>query len=126
MKVRDLSSSTAVTASPDEGAGSAWERMHALRTDHLVVMRDGRVVGVVSRHDLGGPAGGAHRRSGRRIGDLMNSDVVPISPAATLQRAAMLMRKHGIGCLPIVDRDRLVGIVTVGQLMEVLERELDV
>ncbi len=126
MKVRDLTSSTAVTASPDEGAGSAWERMHALRTDHLVVMRDGQVVGVVSRHDLGGPSGGAHRRSGRRIGELMNTGVVAISPAATVERAAMLMRKHGIACLPVVDRDRLVGIITVGQLMEVFERELDV
>jgi CBS domain-containing protein len=115
-----------VTASPDEAAGSAWERMHALRTDHLVVMREGQVVGVVSRHDLGGPAGGTHRRMGRRIGDLMHGDVVVVSPAASVRRAAMLMRKHAIGCLPVVERDRLVGIVTVGQLLALLEKELGV
>ena len=125
MKLRDLMNQNPVTASPEEAAGAAWERMHALRTDHLVVMRDGHVVGVVSRHDLGGPAGGTHRRMGRRIGDLMHGDVVVVSPSASVRRAAMLMRKHGVGCLPIVERDRLVGIVTVGRLLELLEKELE-
>jgi CBS domain-containing protein len=34
------------------------------------------------------------------------------------------MRRRGIGCLPIVERDRLVGLVTVSQLLGVLERAL--
>jgi acetoin utilization protein AcuB len=125
MNLRDLMNPRPVTASPDEAAGTAWERMHALRTDHLVVVQDGRVVGVVSRHDLGGPGGG-DGRLGRPIKELMHADDVVVSPMSSVRRAAMLMRKHGIACVPVVECEQLVGIVTVGHLLELLEREQEI
>lgn len=124
MIVRDIMDPRPPRAAPDEAAGVAWERMHELGVDHLVVVQDDRVVGVVSRHDLGGPAGGSHRRMGRRVADLMHKDVVTATPASSVRRATSLMRRRGIGCLPIVERDRLVGLVTVSQLLGVLERAL--
>jgi CBS domain-containing membrane protein len=54
----------------------------------------------------------------------MHEDVVTATPASSVRRAASLMRRRGIGCLPVVERDRLVGIVTVSQLLAVLERAL--
>jgi CBS domain-containing protein len=61
---------------------------------------------------------------GRRVADLMRPDVVKASPATDVRRAAGLMRRHGVGCLPVVDRGRLVGIVTVSDLLALLERML--
>jgi acetoin utilization protein AcuB len=124
MIVRDIMDPRPPKAAPDESAGVAWERMHELGVDHLVVVKDDHVVGVVSRHDLGGPAGGSHRRMGRRVADLMQKDVVTATPASSVRRATSLMRRRGIGCLPVVERDRLVGLVTVTQLLGVLERAL--
>lgn len=124
MKVREIFDERPVTASPDESAGVAWERMRSEGVAHLVVLKDGRVLGLVSRHDLGGPAGGAHRRMGRRVADLMRRDVVTATPETSIQRASMLMRKHGIGCLPVVVRDRLVGVLEVTQLLSLLEKKL--
>jgi CBS domain-containing protein len=124
VKLRDVLHDSAVTALPSEAAGVAWERMHTQRVDHLVVVRGGRVVGVISRHDLGGPAGGKHRRMGRTVGDLMHGSVVTATPATSVRRAVSLMRSHRVGSLPVVDRGKLVGIVTVWDLLALLERQL--
>jgi len=123
MKLRDILDSNPVTASPDESAGVAWERLHQRGVDHLVVLKDNRVVGMLSRHDLGGPAGGAHRRMGRRVGDLMRREIVTATPATSVRRASMLMRRHGVGCLPVMAHERLVGVVTVSHLLALLEKE---
>ncbi len=122
MKVRDVFDSTVVTATPHESASTAWDRIQKRRADHLVVVEDGRVVGVVSRHDLSGPAGGAHRRMGRRVVDLMHSRVFVVSPSTSVARAAALMQRRRVGCLPVVERKRLVGILTVWRLLSLLER----
>lgn len=124
MKVRDILVARPVTAAPEESAATAWERMQTADVSHLVVLKDGQIVGILSRHDLGGPAGGTHRRMGRRVADLMRRDVVTATPETSVQRASMLMRRHGIGCLVVVVRGRLVGTVTVSRLLALLEREL--
>jgi CBS domain-containing protein len=124
MIVRDIMDRRPPKAAPEEGAGVAWERMRELGVDHLVVVRGERVVGVLSRHDLAGPSGGSHRRMGRCVADLMHGDVVTATPAASVRRAASLMRRRGVGCIPVVERDKLVGLVTVSQLLGVLERKL--
>jgi len=92
--------------------------------DHMVVLKETQVVGVLSRHDLGGPAGGTHRRMGRRVADLMRRDVVTATPDTTVRSASMRMRRQGVGCLVIVERGRLAGIVTVKRLLALLEKEL--
>jgi acetoin utilization protein AcuB len=124
MKVRQILDAQPVTASPQESAGAAWERMRERGADHIVVLVDGRVVGMLSRQDLEGPAGGTRRRMGRRVGDLMRGAVVTATPETGVRRAATLMRRHGIGALPVVAGDRLVGIVTVSHLLALLEKEL--
>jgi CBS domain-containing protein len=124
VKVRDILDEHPVTASPDESAGVAWERMRSEEVAHLLVLKDGHVVGIVSRHDLGGPMGGAHRRMGRRVADLMRRDVVTATPETSVRRASMLMRKHAVGCLPVMVRNRLVGVIEVAQLLALLEKKL--
>jgi CBS domain-containing protein len=124
MKVRDVIDGAPPTAAPDESAVSAWDRMHSAHVDHLVVVKDGRVEGLVSRQDLSGPSGGAHRRMGRRVADLMRRGVPTVSPAMDLRRAVAQMRRKGIACLPVVQRGRLIGAITVSNLLAVLERRL--
>lgn len=54
---------------------------------------------------------GAPRR-GPTVGDAMRHDVVVVDVAASLTQAARRMREHEVGCLPVLERDRLVGMVT--------------
>lgn len=47
-----------------------------------------------------------------KVADLSARPAVTISPDATVAQAATLMSRAGVGCLVVVDRDQLVGIVT--------------
>jgi acetoin utilization protein AcuB len=123
LKLRDILRPAPVIA-PHETATTAWDRMHDLGVDHLVVVRGDEIAGVLSRHDLGGPLGGGHRRMGRHVADLMKADVVVASPGTDVKSAAGLMRRHGIGCLPVADDGKLVGLVTVADLLALLEQTL--
>lgn len=124
MKVKEILRGEAPKALPHESAASAWKRMHELGVDHLVVESEGEIMGVVSRHDLSGPSGGTHRRMGRRVAELMRRDVITTSPNADVRRAAALMRRHGVSCLPVVARGRIVGVVAASDLLALLERLL--
>lgn len=49
--------------------------------------------------------------------DIMSSDLVTVSPEASVTEAAGLMVGRGIGALPVIDEGRLVGLVTEGDLI---------
>ena len=125
MKLRDVMQSDVPTATPDESATVAWARMAALDADYLVVIKDREILGVLCRRDLSGPAGGAHRRMGRRVGDLMLRDVRAAGPGTSVARAAASMQRQRLGCLPIVQRRKLVGLVTTADMLGILARGSD-
>ena len=120
-KLRDLMRKDVTTVTSEESADDAWRHMRAVASDYAVVTdRSGAIIGVLSRHDLSGPAGGGHRRMGRSAGELMHRDVISVSPGMTIARAADCMRKYRVGCLPIIARHRLVGIVTTSEMLGLL------
>jgi acetoin utilization protein AcuB len=95
--------------------------MRRKRIRHLVVLRRGQVCGIVSERDLGGRDGESIRREAR-VGDRMTETTVTIRSDATASQAANLMRGRVIGCLPVVDGDRLCGIVTTSDLLALVGR----
>ena len=52
----------------------------------------------------------------------MSRDVVTVEPTTTVRQAANLMRGRYLGCLPVVDGGKLVGMVTTSDLLELLGR----
>jgi CBS domain-containing protein len=55
----------------------------------------------------------------------MTPHAVSASPSTTISQAATLLRGRSIGCLPIIDKGKLVGIVTVSDLLELLSKSDD-
>lgn len=47
-----------------------------------------------------------------RVGKVMSSEVICATPDMTMRLAADLMRQHDIGALPVIEHDKIVGIVT--------------
>jgi acetoin utilization protein AcuB len=121
MRVADVMTKHVQTISPDSGGVDAWELMRRKGIHHLVVMADSGVTGVISDRDAGGRSG-ASIRARSRVSDLMSTSVVTVEPDATIRKTANLMRGRTIGCVPVVDGTRLVGIVTVSDLLELLGR----
>ena len=121
MRLDEIMSTTVVTIEASEPAGLAWSRMQRHRIRHLVVFDGAQLVGMLSERDLGGRNGSVLRR-GRTVEELMTSSLVSAEPKTTLRQAANLMRARRIGCLPVLDGDRLVGIVTATDVLDELGR----
>jgi CBS domain-containing protein len=119
MRLAEIMTREVKTAAPHESAEDAYQRMRLDRIRHLVVLDGKQVVGVVSERDLGGGRGAANR-TGRTVGELMARSVATATPATTIRQAAHLLRGRTIGCLPVMESSRLVGIVTVTDLLELV------
>jgi CBS domain-containing membrane protein len=134
LKVRDVMTTDPTTLKRNDKLTLADDIMRLGRVRHLpVVDDDGRVlVGIVSQRDLFrdalAQALGYGRHAQRRILDslsvkeVMTSEVATISPEASLAEAARLLTDRKIGCLPVVDGGRLVGILTEGDFVALVAR----
>jgi acetoin utilization protein AcuB len=121
MHVKEIMTKQVETTTPSAAASAAWEVMQSRRIHHLVVVRNGEPCGVLSAHDLGG-RNGASVRAEKSVEQLMSPMAITVRPSATVREAANLMRGRGLGCLPVVDGRRVVGIVTTSDLLEFIGR----
>lgn len=120
MYVRDWMTERVVTVTETERVAAARALMAARRIRHLPVVRDGRLVGLVSERDLrgGGDAGhdglaGPWARTAGTVGAHTHGRPVTVAPGDDMAWAAGRMYVHRIGALPVVvDGARLVGILT--------------
>jgi acetoin utilization protein AcuB len=119
MRLEEIMSKNVAKVDADTGAERALTQMRERDLHHLVVVEGERLVGVVAREDLAAAAPAAPVR------DLMSRRVVVAAPATTVREAANLLRGHHIGCLPVVDDDAIVGMVTVSDLLELLGRGVE-
>jgi CBS domain-containing protein len=121
MRVQDVMTESVQTISPSSAAEDAWELMRKGGFHHVVVTRGLAVAGILSDRDAGGRRGASVRR-GHTVEELMTTSVVTVGPTTTVKKAANLMRGRSIGCVVVTDRGRVVGIVTVADLLELLGR----
>lgn len=122
VTVRELMTTEVVTLGRAHVLTLADELMTQERIRHLPVLEDGRVVGVVSQRDLFhaglaavlGYRPRAHRMLRRtvRVQEVMRAPAITVAPEALVTAAARVMMAQKIGCLPVVEGDTLVGIIT--------------
>ena len=111
-----------VTISVSERLSTVEDIMTLGHVRHMPVVQGGKLVGVVSERDLLRASLSVlseHRGPERRaflhvveIARVMSAPPIVIGPDATIDEAALVMAEKKIGCLPVVERDRLVGMVT--------------
>lgn len=119
MRASEVMTKEVQTVSPGLPAAEAWDLMRRNGIHHLVVTADSKVVGVLSDRDAGGRSG-VSVRDRSTVAELMTSSVVTVDPKATVRRIANLMRGRTIGCVPVIDGKRLVGIVTVSDVLDLV------
>ncbi|MEW5740106.1 MAG: CBS domain-containing protein [Myxococcota bacterium] len=110
---------------PETSAAEAWRLMHELGAKHLPVVREGKLVGVLSDRDFLGFC--TRSRDGSLVfsdvaaGQVMSVDPVVGLEGASVAELARTMLTHHIDSLPIVGEGRtLVGLVTSTDLLTLL------
>jgi len=94
--------------------GSRDEVLKILKNKHISgvpVLKDSKIVGIVTRTNL------LQNPEEEQLALLMTRDPISISPGSDLQTAARLLLEHGIRRLPVVDNGKLVGLVTVADVV---------
>jgi CBS domain-containing protein len=119
VKLRDIMTTPVLKLSPTEPASDALALMRDEQVRHAPVVEAGSILGIVSERDLGGPHGGLARKS-RTVRDLMRTNPVLGAPDMSVTDAVVLVRERRVGCLPVVDAGRLLGIVTRSDLLAAL------
>jgi acetoin utilization protein AcuB len=135
MRIQAWMKHPVVTVKPRDSARHAREMMEKHRVNQLPVVVDGGLVGIVTDRDLrdafpsvfelAEATGQHHRPAGMDpatipVEDVMTRDVLTLAPAAFIADAARLMRRQRIGAIPVIDGERLVGILTRSDLLDAL------
>lgn len=122
MFVKNKMTANPFTISPDQTIPDAHEIMTQNNVKRLPVIKNDKLVGVVSKEDIlrASPSEATSFSIGEityllsktRISQIMSKKPVTVSPNALLEEAAALMMDNDIGFLPVIDNDKLVGIIT--------------
>jgi acetoin utilization protein AcuB len=117
--------SPVVTIVSETTLGDAYRIMQERRIRHLPVLEGERLVGVLTDRDLR-LATSALALSPfppeARVAEVMRREPLTAEPLDPVEDAAGTMREKKIGCLPVIDRERLVGIITAVDLLDALTR----
>ncbi len=105
-----------VTISPGANVLDALNLLHHNSIRHLPVVDGDNFTGFVSESDIRQvlllPGGNE-----MKIEEVMNREPVTIGPEENLEEAAKLINHYKIGGLPVIEHDKLVGIITVGDIL---------
>ncbi len=116
MQVKNQMSKEVVTIPPDTSILRAIEIMHQKSIRHLPVVEEGELVGLVTEGDLR-QASLLSLVDKVSIDDVMIKNPVAVSPDASIEEAARLVYRHKIGGLPVVVGRKLVGIITIVDIL---------
>ena len=116
MKIRDVMTPNPRTVSPNDTVQSAAQVMRTEDTGVVPVVENGRVLAMVTDRDIvvrvvaeGGTFTGP-------VSAIASMEVVTASPDMSTKEAEELMGERQIRRLPVVENDRLIGIVSLGDL----------
>mgnify|MGYP006270531107 CR=1 FL=1 len=126
MLVQDIMQHPVITIQPADAIGDAYQTMRDKTIRHLPVVdvADG-LIGVVTDRDLRYATSDLHPspvEAQSPVRSAMTPHPITAGLLDPVEEAARILRAHSIGCLPVLDGDDLVGIVTVTNLLDAVIR----
>lgn len=130
MRVRDIMNTDVATATAETTVGQVAKLMADKDVGSVVIVEGGKPVGIVTDRDLvidhlakGHTQDHAVREAVSGGGPL--SGLVTVKPDLDIMEAAQELGRHKVGRLPVVEGDKLVGLVSAGDLAKQLRDALD-
>ena len=136
VRVKDVMTRPAVTFRQEMTVGAAVTAMRARKIRHAPVVDDkGALIGIVTDRDLRQavlePALAEEMEAlsrtlrTRTLKEVMTWGVTTVKPETAIREAAALMHSKTIGALPVIDHDKVVGMLTGSDVLKTLIRILD-
>ncbi len=127
MLVREWMTRDPQTVAATTPVMEAMQRLRDGGFRRLPVVRDGRLVGIVTDRDLkeATPSKATtlsiyelnYLLSKLLVKDVMVAAVITVNPDDPIERAALLMEEHRVSGLPVIEADAIVGILTITDLL---------
>ncbi|HWG26165.1 CBS domain-containing protein [Actinospica sp.] len=121
QQVHEIMAADPVAISAQATMADAARLMRDQHVGDVMITADGHLRGMVTDRDLAVRGLAEERPGSTPVGEVCSPDLVFCRPRDEVDRAVALMREHAVRRLPVVDGDRLVGVVSLGDLA--LERD---
>jgi CBS domain-containing protein len=119
-----LKGSTVWSIAPQTPVLEAIRLMAEKHIGALLVVQDGELVGIVSERDYARKVIlKGHSSAELPVSEIMSSPVTTVSPDDTVHRCMEIITEKRIRHLPVVEKNRLVGIVSIGDLVKAVIEE---
>ena len=121
-KVKDIMTKDVITTSPDIDVVYAFEKLMKYKISSLPVIKDDKLFGIITASDVGHNLILDKYELGTVVEKIMIKSVVTISSEDTIEDAIKIMKGSAssgiLNQLPVVDGDKLVGIVSDGDIIQ--------
>lgn len=124
--VKDLlrPSQKPLTVSSNDTVLRALQVMAEANIGAVLVTEAGKVVGIFTERDYARKGEVAGRRAAETpVKDVMTSQILTVSPGTSLEECLVLMKKHHIRHLPVLAEERIVGILSIRDVLEAVLKE---
>jgi acetoin utilization protein AcuB len=116
MRVRQIMTKKPISITPEKRVGQALKLMQKYNIRHLPVVQGGQFVGWITSRDLREVLL-ASMLEKITVGDVMIADPLKITPDTSIEEAARLIHENKIGGMPVMEGGRLVGVITMLDLI---------
>ena len=112
------------SVAPTDSVLQAIEIMANRHIGALLVMNQGTLLGIISERDYARKVILKNRSShDTPVGDIMTAPAVTVTPHDTVHHCMQLMTEHRFRHLPVIDSGRVVGILSIGDLVKAVIEE---
>ncbi|QSB01751.1 CBS domain-containing protein [Methylomonas sp. EFPC1] len=136
MRVAELMTTKVFTVEPHDLIDRVFFLIHYEKIRHLPVVEKGKLVGIVSDRDLYkalGPKSNSNAVEAckdstqlhvvtQKVVHIMHRGVYTVTPETPASEAAAMMAEHRVGALPVVEKDKLVGILSATDILRVFAK----
>ena len=123
-KVKDIMTTEVITTTSDVDVVNAFEKLMEYKISSLPVVEDDKLIGIITATDVGHNLILDKYELGTSVKEIMISPVVTVSPDDTIETAIKMMKESSssgiLNQLPVVDGDKLVGIISDGDIIQLL------